>query len=649
MELLKAGPFWSQGAVALVLLVNEDNYLVQLENGQHKINSRLKDLRRKVQTSEQGATARVGVGRWSRHCSPLPSDPPSRSPRDEPGLLSFAEAGREAVPRARPAQPCLEHASRSPRDEPGVDSAQPLPSSAGASPQPSPSSTDAGFSACGGEQLAGHPAWTQPSSLRPGSIAAPQAGLPQVCIEQTDSPQHGGFSACGGEQPSPQHVSFSACGGEQPAGQHARTQPNCLGFDEAGGNAAPSVSSLGFDEAGGNAAPPVSSAQRCPAPIAYAYHTAYAGSNVPYAEAAFDGASVQYATGGEPFEFSSPMQTIVGGSAAVPRGSCPNEKPQQCPGAITAAHLDAAALLTRGRGRSTAGCLQAGVMPALAPIAAAASSTGLANGSAPASDAAASPPTLGQAASELLPGLCDLSEPLAVTADQAAAEPELAILRTAHALVAAADNRMLPGIRALLVDQRQDRIDVCISLLRAGNTLVGSKDNQTGYNQVRVRTRGTTDKLSNTMSAIENASSDPDAPLRFCSVRFMNGGAVFGSPHLLPEQAAADLAVPLALAKLSAPLMAYSDDELNLQANRAVADAFAEGLSLPPSASYNSGYHGVVKYMRNRKISYKVKVRDRLSCKQDNRVVTGGSHGTAEQAALTRARLLRTSDRYFEL
>ena len=249
VELLKAGPFWSQGAVALVLLVNEDNYLVQLENGQHKINSRLKDLRRKVQTSEQGATARVGVGRWSRHCSPLPSDPPSRSPRDEPGLLSFAEAGREAVPRARPAQPCLEHASRSPRDEPGVDSAQPLPSSAGASPQPSPSSTDAGFSACGGEQLAGHPAWTQPSSLRPGSIAAPQARLPQSCIEQTGSPQHGGFSACGGEQPSPQHVSFSACGGEQPAGQHARTQPNCLGFDEAGGNAAPSVSS----------------AQRCPA------------------------------------------------------------------------------------------------------------------------------------------------------------------------------------------------------------------------------------------------------------------------------------------------------------------------------------------------------------------------------------------------
>ena len=55
------------------------------------------------------------------------------------------------------------------------------------------------------------------------------------------------------------------------------------------------------------------------------------------------------------------------------------------------------------------------------------------------------------------------------------------------------------------------------------------------------------------------------------------------------------------------------------------------------------------KYMKNRKISYKVRVRDRLSSKPDNRVATGGSHGTAEQAALTRAKLLRTSERYFEL
>ena len=95
--------------------------------------------------------------------------------------------------------------------------------------------------------------------------------------------------------------------------------------------------------------------------------------------------------------------------------------------------------------------------------------------------------------------------------------------------------------------------------------------------------------------------------------------------------------------------MAYNDDELNLQANLAVADACAEGLSLPPSTSYSSGYHGVVKYMKNRKISYKVRVRDRLSSKPDNRVATGGSHGTAEQAALTRANLLRTSERYIEL
>ena len=51
-----AGPFWSQGAVALVLQVNQENYLVQLENGQHKVTSRLKDLRRKVRTSEQRAT-----------------------------------------------------------------------------------------------------------------------------------------------------------------------------------------------------------------------------------------------------------------------------------------------------------------------------------------------------------------------------------------------------------------------------------------------------------------------------------------------------------------------------------------------------------------------------------------------------------------
>ena len=80
-----------------------------------------------------------------------------------------------------------------------------------------------------------------------------------------------------------------------------------------------------------------------------------------------------------------------------------------------------------------------------------------------------------------------------------------------------------------------------------------------------------------------------------------------------------------------------------------MADACAEGLSLPLSTSHNSGYQGVVKHKKSRKISYKVKVRDRLSCKPDNRVVTGGSHGTAEQAALTRARLLRTSDRYIEL
>ena len=36
--------------------VNQENYLVQLENGQHNVTSRLKDLRRKVRTSEQRAT-----------------------------------------------------------------------------------------------------------------------------------------------------------------------------------------------------------------------------------------------------------------------------------------------------------------------------------------------------------------------------------------------------------------------------------------------------------------------------------------------------------------------------------------------------------------------------------------------------------------
>ena len=54
-------------------------------------------------------------------------------------------------------------------------------------------------------------------------------------------------------------------------------------------------------------------------------------------------------------------------------------------------------------------------MPALALKAAAASLTGLANGPAPASDAAAFPSTLGQAASELFLGLRELSEPLAAT------------------------------------------------------------------------------------------------------------------------------------------------------------------------------------------------------------------------------------------
>ena len=74
-------------------------------------------------------------------------------------------------------------------------------------------------------------------------------------------------------------------------------------------------------------------------------------------------------------------------------------------------------MLTRGRGRHTASNLQASSRNASlgAKSRSRLFNRGLANGPAPASDAAAFPSTLGQAASELFLGLRELSEPLAAT------------------------------------------------------------------------------------------------------------------------------------------------------------------------------------------------------------------------------------------
>ena len=43
-----AGPFWRLGAAGLVIQVRQDVYQVQLENGEHTLNIRPRDLRRRT-------------------------------------------------------------------------------------------------------------------------------------------------------------------------------------------------------------------------------------------------------------------------------------------------------------------------------------------------------------------------------------------------------------------------------------------------------------------------------------------------------------------------------------------------------------------------------------------------------------------------
>ena len=124
--------------------------------------------------------------------------------------------------------------------------------------------------------------------------------------------------------------------------------------------------------------------------------------------------------------------------------------------------------------------------------------------------------------------------------------------------------------------------------------------------------------------------------------------------YSLPELAASELAERLKTSPpASATEIAYGDATLNAQALCALGVAASEGLNLPIDKS-SSGYQGIIfnanpgkdKEGNNkppRKTPYQVRVTDITT----NKRCAHGRFATAEEAALSRAKLLKANpDKY---
>ena len=192
------------------------------------------------------------------------------------------------------------------------------------------------------------------------------------------------------------------------------------------------------------------------------------------------------------------------------------------------------------------------------------------------------------------------------------------------------DERVLHHLQGL----QAMRIDVCAQVLSRSDTLVFG-DSMSGFSQVRVL-------------------GDPDGsgPLRFQACRILpptQPGAtrttVSGQIFHLPELAASELAERLITSPpAGAPPIAYGDATLDYQARHALGVATTDGLSLPNDQSM-SGYRGVI-FNANAGTGRAPKKRPyqaRLTEVSSNKRIAHGRYGTAEEAALERAKLLKSN------
>ena len=138
---------------------------------------------------------------------------------------------------------------------------------------------------------------------------------------------------------------------------------------------------------------------------------------------------------------------------------------------------------------------------------------------------------------------------------------------------------------------------------------------------------------------------DANGPLKFQAQRVVANTTTPGEMCPLPELAAEELAEPLMSAPpAGAPEIAYEDAALNAQAQHAIDAAASDGLYLPVDQGM-TGFRGVLinankgRGLPPRKKPYRARLTEvSKPCKR----VLGSWFGTAEEAALDRAKMLKS-------
>ena len=197
----------------------------------------------------------------------------------------------------------------------------------------------------------------------------------------------------------------------------------------------------------------------------------------------------------------------------------------------------------------------------------------------------------------------------------------------ASQMVLKADQGMDQRVLRRLHGMQAARIEVCSRVLSRCKTLVYG-ESMSGYAQVRVV-----------------GDLDANGPLKFQAQRAIANTTVHSEMYLLPELAAAELAEPLMTSPpAGAPAIAYEDAALKAQAQRAIDAAATDGLYLPVDQGM-TGFRGVIfnankgKGKPPRKKPYQARLTEvSKPCKR----ILGSRFGTAEEAALDRAKMLKS-------
>ena len=214
-------------------------------------------------------------------------------------------------------------------------------------------------------------------------------------------------------------------------------------------------------------------------------------------------------------------------------------------------------------------------------------------------------------------------------------------LEAANNMVDQADARMHPGVLSLLKDKRDERVQVCMELLRNNETLVFG-NSLSGYNQVRV----VGPSMQGSIDSQLNEAIKSGRPLRFQAAKLLaplvSGGTrttIHSQYYHLPELAASERAGSLT-DTLPTPSAAVSS--LSVEAQNALQAAEAGGLFLERNASI-TGFRGVVR-IANKAKPFQARLYRIDGPGKKRARVTRGSFGSPEEAALHYAKLLKFED-----